>query len=611
MNHIYTLFLFITYFGYAQLAPPTNLQAYYSGVDFTKTGTNLFDDLAVITASKHTNFLTYTPGIWEASRITDEDPFNSNNVLLIYGYSDLDRNYVTDRSRSKTLNGGTAGSQWNREHTFPNSLGNPSLETGGDDAPPYADAHNLRPSDVTMNSNRGNLKFAAGSGTAQNVSGNWYPGDEWKGDVARIAMYMYLRYGNQCKPSFVSVGTTNAIDPDMINLLLIWNAEDPVSAIENQRNAYHGDANNTFAQGNRNPFIDNPYLATIIWGGANAENKWGSSAPADTEAPTMPTNLTASNETINTVDLNWTASTDNVGVLNYNIFINNAFYVSTNSSATTVTVSGLNPNTAYTFAVLATDLALNTSALSNTANATTLASNTGGGNSCASETFENIGAGSNSYSTRSWVGDNGGTWAATSARTDQTLGSNKTITIAVRGANAGSISSPSVSGGIGSLTATTLRNFSGGTGNLDVFVNDIKVGVLPYSDAVQTTTISNINVEGAIKVGIFAPLPTTGVDGDRVAVDNLSWTCYPTLSSDTLEIDVFKLYPNPIVGNTLHIKTTKNADYIIYDMLGKIMRIGTVSPSKQTIDVTHLTKGMYLIQLTTGNQNTIKKIIKH
>jgi endonuclease I len=265
--YIYLLLFFATPFAFAQLTPPANLQSYYTDVDFNKTGIDLFNDLATTTAAKHTNYLSYTPGIWEACKITDEDPLNSNNVLLIYGYNDNDGNYVTDRSRSKNANGGTQGTDWNREHTFPNSLGNPSLNSGGTNVPPYADAHNLRPADVTMNSNRGNLKFATSSGNAGNVSGNWYPGDEWKGDVARIIMYMYLRYGTQCLPSYVAVGSTNTVDANMINLLLEWNAQDPISTIEDARNAYHGDANNTYGQGNRNPFIDNPYLATVIWGG--------------------------------------------------------------------------------------------------------------------------------------------------------------------------------------------------------------------------------------------------------------------------------------------------------------------------------------------------------
>lgn len=273
MKHFYYLFLLITSVAYAQLTPPSNLQSYYSDVDFNKTGLNLFDDLAVTTASKHTNYITYS-NVWEADKITDEDPENSNNVLLIYGYNDNDGNYITDRSRSKTLNGGSQGTDWNREHTFPNSLAVPSLEDSGSNVPPYADAHNLRPSDVRMNNNRGNLLFAAGSGNAGNVSGNWYPGNEWKGDVARIIMYMYLRYGTQCKPAYTAVGTINNVDTNMINLLLQWNAEDNVSIIEDNRNTYHGNASNTYGQGNRNPFIDNPYLATLIWGGTTAQNRW-------------------------------------------------------------------------------------------------------------------------------------------------------------------------------------------------------------------------------------------------------------------------------------------------------------------------------------------------
>ncbi|MGB8704779.1 MAG: endonuclease [Gillisia sp.] len=54
-----------------------------------------------------------------------------------------------------------------------------------------------------------------------------------------------------------------------MDLFLKWNREDPVSIFEIQRNnVIEG------AQGNRNPFIDNPYIATLIWGGTPAENRW-------------------------------------------------------------------------------------------------------------------------------------------------------------------------------------------------------------------------------------------------------------------------------------------------------------------------------------------------
>jgi len=85
-----------------------------------------------------------------------------------------------------------------------------------------------------------------------------------------MMMYMYLRYGNQCLPNNVGIGSTNSVDNNMVNLFLEWNAEDPVSEYELERNDVVEDA-----QGNRNPFIDNPALATIIWGGAPAEDPWG------------------------------------------------------------------------------------------------------------------------------------------------------------------------------------------------------------------------------------------------------------------------------------------------------------------------------------------------
>ncbi len=73
-----------------------------------------------------------------------------------------------------------------------------------------------------------------------------------------MIMYLHLRYNEP----FEDVGS--------LSLFLQWNTEDPVTAFEDQRN------NVIFnAQGNRNPFIDNPFIATKIWGGSPAEDRWG------------------------------------------------------------------------------------------------------------------------------------------------------------------------------------------------------------------------------------------------------------------------------------------------------------------------------------------------
>ncbi len=337
------------------------IPSYYNDVNLNLSGTALKDELSTKITTTHATFLSYTPGVWDALKQADIDPVDNTKVVLIYGYNDSDGDHTTDRTRGVNENGGNTG-DWNREHVYPKSLGNPNLGTVG----PGADAHHLRPSDVQWNAARSNRKFADGTGNAGTVGTNWYPGDEWKGDVARMMLYMYLRYGNRCLPVNVGVGATLSNDPNMIDLFLQWNVEDPVSTFEDQRNqVLEG------IQGNRNPFIDNPAFATQIWGGAQAEDRFNTGGSQDTEAPTAPTNLTASNTTSSAVTLSWDASTDNVAVAGYNVYQNSIFI--TTSNTTTYTMSGLTPETSYNFTVYAKDTANNTSQVSNTLTVTTLA----------------------------------------------------------------------------------------------------------------------------------------------------------------------------------------------------------------------------------------------
>jgi endonuclease I len=272
----YLLLVLAAHFGFGQAGAPA--APYYNGMNWTQTGMTLKASLSTKITTTHTNLLDYSQ-VWNATQITDLDPTNSANALLVYGFSNntcpsspSDDN--DHRSRDKFSNGGGTSCEWNREHVFAKSLGTPALD---DNAPSDAgeDAHHLRSCDVDRNNNRASEKFVAGSGNSGDVTAStWYPGDEWKGDVARMMMYMYLRYPTQCLPINVGNGTPVASDTNMITLFLQWNAEDPVSLYEDNRNTYHGNISNTYAQGNRNPFIDNPYLATVIWGGPVAENRW-------------------------------------------------------------------------------------------------------------------------------------------------------------------------------------------------------------------------------------------------------------------------------------------------------------------------------------------------
>ncbi len=333
--------------------------SYYNGTDITQTGEQLKDNLSVLIITSQTTNLIYTPGVWDALKQTDLDPTNPNNVLLIYGYDDTDDNYVTDRTRSKDLNGGTAGTNWNREHTYPKSLGDPNLGITG----PGSDAHHLRASDVTFNNNRRSYPYADADGNARVISNSWYPGDEWKGDVARMMMYMYLRYGNQCLPTVVGVGATT-YNTEIPDIFLEWNAEDPVSQVEINRNVLLEGI-----QGNRNPFIDNPAFATSIWSGPQAEDRFNGGI-ADTEAPSIPANLVAANTTQTETTLSWGASIDNIGVIFYQIF--NGTTLVSSTLATTYTVTELTANTSYSYTIKAIDAASNSSANSNEATITTL-----------------------------------------------------------------------------------------------------------------------------------------------------------------------------------------------------------------------------------------------
>jgi len=341
-------------------------ESYYNDVNLNVTGLTLKEELASKIISTHTQFLFYDQ-IWDASKATDVNPDNNQEVLLIYGFENgSDTDVTNDRVRGIDNNSGASG-DWNREHVYSQSLGTPALSDSG----PGSDAHHLRPADAQRNSSRNNRKFTDGSGNSGIQSdGGWYPGDEWKGDVARMMMYMYVRYDDRCLMSNVGIGDNSATPDDMIDLFLKWNVEDPVSDFEKQRNTYHEDTANQNAQGNRNPFIDNPILATRIWGGDNAEDTWGIYTSSDNEAPTAPTNLSASNITTFSVDLTWDASTDNIGVTSYDVYVNNVLQIAT--SETSITIANLASNTTYSFAVLAKDITNNSSTLSNVLNVTTL-----------------------------------------------------------------------------------------------------------------------------------------------------------------------------------------------------------------------------------------------
>lgn len=196
--------------------------------------------------------LSYS-AVWDALKVTDEDPNNPNNVLLLY----------SGESRSKGLNGGNVG-DWNREHTWAKSHGNFGTSRGAG-----TDIHHLRPTDVQVNGARGNLDFDYGGSKVSGCDGclrtanSFEPPDRVKGDVARMLFYMAVRYEpGDAVDLELNEQLNNGSAPyhGKLSVLLEWHEQDPVSDWERQRNDKIQDI-----QGNRNPFVDHPEWAASIW----------------------------------------------------------------------------------------------------------------------------------------------------------------------------------------------------------------------------------------------------------------------------------------------------------------------------------------------------------
>ncbi|MGQ0838864.1 endonuclease [Actinokineospora sp.] len=193
--------------------------------------------------------------VWEALKVTDQDPNNSANVILLY----------TGRSQSKTSNGGDPN-DWNREHVWAKSHGDFGTATG-----PGTDIHHLRPTDVSVNAERGNKDFDNGGSPVGEAPGNFTDADSWepraavKGDVARMIFYMAVRYegGDGFADLELNDSVNNGTNPfhGRRSVLLAWHAQDPPDTFERRRNQVIFDS----YQRNRNPFIDHPEWASAIW----------------------------------------------------------------------------------------------------------------------------------------------------------------------------------------------------------------------------------------------------------------------------------------------------------------------------------------------------------
>ena len=242
---------------------------YYNNAN-GKTGTALRQALHDI-IDDHTS-ISYD-AIWGAFYNTDHRTDQTDKVWDIY--SDI----PGGTPKLFTLGDGQCGTYtqegqcYNREHSWPKSWFD-----NNENSTPGRDLHHIFPTDGYVNAQRSNYPYGEvqtatytshnGSKLGSCKSSLGYNGtvfepiDEYKGDIARAYFYMSTRYYGEDSDWGSSGMTERAnLKPWAIAMLLAWNDADPVSQKEIDRN----NVIYTSYQHNRNPFIDNPEYARMIW----------------------------------------------------------------------------------------------------------------------------------------------------------------------------------------------------------------------------------------------------------------------------------------------------------------------------------------------------------
>lgn len=215
-----------------------------------------------ILKSTHTKKGSYSQA-WNI--LQDSDELDNNNIRCFYTGVAI--------KKSNRVGNSSASIQWNREHVWAKSHGFP-----GSSQTAYSDCHHLRACEEKINGYRGNKPFDdVVSGSSDAYGNKWdssafEPRDEVKGDVARIMFYMVVRYDDssldlELEDKRTSTGSSAPV-LGKLSTLVRWHYEDPVDEIEIFRN------NVVYSyQGNRNPFIDNPWFSYYLY--TEQSNKLG------------------------------------------------------------------------------------------------------------------------------------------------------------------------------------------------------------------------------------------------------------------------------------------------------------------------------------------------
>jgi len=342
----------------------TNPATYYNSVNGL-SGNPLLFGLHDLMISTHSTYPSYDDsGSRGHQAYTDKDPNTPGNIITFYAHASISSNWSLG--------------VYDREHVWPQSLSNGLYGTSN----AGADMHHIRPTIKAINNARSNKEFgyvgttystiSYGSGNlvSKHTSDIFEPHDEVKGDAARIIMYMYVHYnssqalgnGSLVEPKTTTLPITNVVDgansQEAFNLLLEWNSLDPVDILETNRN-------NQVAtyQGNRNPFIDHPEYADLIWGTATAPTSLSISPSSanvgvgNTETLTVTASPSGSSNAVT-----WSSSNESVAT------VANGIVTGVSSGNATITAtSNLNTSVTASSSITVSNIAVSSVSLDETA----------------------------------------------------------------------------------------------------------------------------------------------------------------------------------------------------------------------------------------------------
>ncbi len=469
---------------------------------------------------------------------------------------------------------------------------------------------------------------------------NWYAGTGDNGGV-------HTNSGVQNKWFYVLAIGESGINDNGYNYSVTGITLDKASRIAYRNLTVYLTASSNFAVARAGAI----QAATDLYGAGTPEvvatteawNAVGVYAPApDTQAPTAPV-LSTTSKTQTTIALSWTAATDNVGVIGYDVYVNGVKNNSSNLTSRTYTVSGLTANTAYPVYVLAKDAAGN-STPSNALSVTTSGSITeilvkenyfvstleswtpsntsncawsgnatyaweGSGSvmirsasttvttptlSLAGYTqaeikfyFTAVGMEANKTFTLRYSSNSGTTWSTVATFTSASTASG-TRFVTNNGFYVATVTMNSTS----FKSTTRFRIQNGGSNTTDII----------YFDAV--TIKGRTNTSGSGNVVTLAAATKT-ISGAKGLFENLN----APESMKAVSRDII-LYPNPVV-NTLNINTGDNITSLkIYSPNGSLVRAERNLGDSYSIDVSGLNRGVYYIEITTDKGSFTKKIVK-